>query len=287
MLYFISERKKNMASLLSAILCSSALALILKAADSEGNRYGILLGNYIVCAVIALFSCRFHIVLSPITAVLGIIGGILFLFGLLAMQKSISVNGASLTSAFSKLGMTVSLFISVVFFHETLRPLPLAGIFLSILAIFIIHHGTKDTAGTKFGLLLLTLLGNGLADSMARIFQAFGSPEQEESYLFVLFATAGILTLILALREWNRNSAPVTLRSLLYGAMAGIPNYFSSLFLIHALAVLPAVIVYPVFSGGTILTVMTASALLFHERIDRIQKAGLILVLIALVLLNL
>ena len=276
-----------MISLLLAILCSSALALILKAADSEGNRYGILLGNYIVCAVIALLSCRFQIVLSPITAALGITGGILFLFGLLAMQKSISVNGASLTSAFSKLGMTVSLFISVVFFHETLRPVPLAGIFLSILAIFIIHHGTNDTSGTKFSLLLLTLLGNGLADSMARVFQAFGSPEQEESYLFVLFATAGILTFILALREWHRTNAPVTPRSLLYGAMAGIPNYFSSLFLIHALAVLPAVIVYPVFSGGTILTVIIASVLLFQERIDRIQKAGLVLVLAALVLLNL
>ena len=276
-----------MTSLLSAVFCSSALALILKAADSAGNRYGILLGNYIVCAVIALLSCRLHIVLSPITAALGITGGILFLFGLLSMQESISVNGASLTSAFAKLGMTVSLFISVIFFHETLRPFPLAGVFLSILAIFIIHHSTKDTPATKFSLLLLTLLGNGLADSMARVFQAFGSPEQEKSYLFVLFATAGILTLALALREWNRNNAPVTLRSLLYGAMAGIPNYFSSLFLIHALAVLPAVIVYPVFSSGTILMVMTASALLFHERIDRIQKAGLGLVLAALVLLNL
>jgi drug/metabolite transporter (DMT)-like permease len=276
-----------MTSLFLAILCSSSLALILKAADSTGNRYGILLGNYIICAVIALVSCRFRIVLTPVTAALGILGGFLFLFGLLAMQESISVNGASLTAAFSKLGMIVSLLISVIFFHETLRPLPLAGILLAVPAIFIIHHGKRDTAGAKFSLLLLTLLGNGLADSMARFFQAFGSPTQEESYLFVLFFTAGILTLILAVREWNRTNAPIAPHSLLYGAIAGIPNYYSSLFLIHALAALPAVIVYPVFSVGTILTVTTISALLFHERIDRVQKAGLILILSSLVLLNL
>ena len=275
-----------MTSLILAIFCSSALALILKAADSSGNRYGILLGNYIVCAAIALVSCRFRIVLSPVTAVLSISGGVLFLFGLLAMQRSISENGAALTSAFSKLGMIVSLFISVVFFHETLRPLPLAGIILSIPAILIIHHGS-DNAGTKFGLLLLTMLGNGLADSMARFFQAFGSPEQETSYLFLLFFTAGILTLILAVREWKTTGNPITPRSLLYGAAAGIPNYYSSLFLLHALAALPAVLVYPIFSGGTILTVMTVSALVFHERIDRLQKTGLALILAALVLLNL
>ena len=67
----------------------------------------------------------------------------------------------------------------------------------------------------------------------------------------------------------------------------GIPNYFSSFFLLKALLTLPADVVYPVFSVGSILIVMTAGILFFRERLGRRQVYGLVLILGALVLLNL
>ena len=77
----------------------------------------------------------------------------------------------------------------------------------------------------------------------------------------------------------NNNSAA--------GILAGIPNYFSSWFLLKALVRLPAMLVYPVFSVGSILLVTGFGALIFKERLEKRQWLGLGLILIALILLNL
>ena len=46
--------------LLLAILCSAAMAIVLKRfKDPAGNRYGIILGNYLTCVVIALAALLF------------------------------------------------------------------------------------------------------------------------------------------------------------------------------------------------------------------------------------
>ena len=73
----------------------------------------------------------------------------------------------------------------------------------------------------------------------------------------------------------------------LFGILVGIPNYFSAKFLLGALETLPAVIVYPVYSVGSILVVTLAGVLLFRERLEKRQWIGLAAILAALVLLNL
>ena len=50
---------------------------------------------------------------------------------------------------------------------------------------------------------------------------------------------------------------------------------------------MPAVIAYPTFSVGTILTVTLAGFLLFKERLSRRQWIALAIILCALALLNL
>lgn len=279
-----------MTDLVLAILCSSALALFLKAASFEsGNRYGILLGNYISCFTLAFLtaenkSAMFS--LSGITVLLAILGGVFFLLGLIAIQKSIPENGAALTSAFSKLGMIVSLFLSVVFFREKITLYSLLGIGISLLAILVVNHDPNHRGDVPV-LLLFTLAVNGIADSFARLFREFCPSAEENGFLFLLFLTAGILTFLLSRKEKRDTGKSVSARAFLLGILAGVPNYYSSLFLIRALITLPAVFVYPVFSVGSILTIMTLSALLFHERLSSFQKGGLFLVILALVFLNL
>ena len=72
----------------------------------------------------------------------------------------------------------------------------------------------------------------------------------------------------------------------MFGLLVGIPNYFSAKFLLGALETLPAVIVYPVYSVGSILVVTLAGVLLFRERLEKHQWVALGVILAALVLLN-
>ena len=73
---------------------------------------------------------------------------------------------------------------------------------------------------------------------------------------------------------------------MLFGALLGIPNFFSTKFLLMALGDLPAVIVYPTFSVGTILVVTVAGLLLFKEKLGKRQALAMSVILLALMLLN-
>ena len=75
-------------------------------------------------------------------------------------------------------------------------------------------------------------------------------------------------------------------REALFGTLIAVPNFFSSKFLLGALESLSAVIVYPVFSVGTILVVTLMGVLAFRERLTKQQWIGIGAILVALVLLN-
>ena len=71
-----------------------------------------------------------------------------------------------------------------------------------------------------------------------------------------------------------------------FGLLIGIPNFFSAKFLLGALEDIAAVIVYPVYSVATILTVTVTGILVFREKLEKRQWMALAMILVALVLLN-
>ena len=99
--------------LILAVAASAAMAIVLKCfRNQKGNRYGILLGNYLTCVVISFFMLPDRHLIgtgSWITLVCGIGGGIFFVLALICMQSSIRSNGAGLTSAFARLGLIIAL----------------------------------------------------------------------------------------------------------------------------------------------------------------------------------
>lgn len=277
--------------LLLAMLGSAAMSLVLKAFRArKGNRYGIILGNYITCVLVGLLmmpdrSLLLHGSLS--TLIFGVIGGFFFVAGLTAMQSSIQVNGAALTAAFGKLGLVVTLGVSILCFGERPGPMQLLGIALVFAALVLIHGGKAEkAAGGSFALLLLVLLFGGGGDVMAKIFEQLGGEGEGTLYFFWLFLTAGLLAALLAWRETRLTGLKLLPGELAAGVLVGLPNYFSSLLLLLALERMPALVVYPAASTGTILLVTLLSALLFREKISRRQCTGLALILAALVLLN-
>ena len=313
--------------------CSSAvMAIVLRMfQDSKGNRYGIILGNYLVCILISFLSLPDRSLVlreSFVTIICGIIGGIFFVAGLVTMQTSTKLNGATLTAVFSKMGLVISLAVSIFVFGERPGPMQAAGVILVLAALVLINssgeegeqsgeekvqsgegqtrlgereaksggeqdqpgkeqvQGKTDTSKVYTSALILTMLAGGGASSMSKIFEQIGSRDQDELYFLYLFATAAVLTVILAAVERRKTGADLRWQEMAAGIAVGVPNYYASFLLLLALVALPAFIVYPVNSTGAILLVMAVDALIFHQKYTSRQKIGILLVLAAMILLN-
>ena len=159
--------------LIFAILFSASLALALRISETfSDNRYGILVGNYVTCLVVAfvLLSDKNIFAAGSRTAVLtGIVNGFLFTGNLVLMQKCIRENGAVLSSAFAKLGIVIPVTASILFLGEIPTLFQLVGIVLVIVAIWVINSegdrgcGRRRRMGSA-GLLLVLFVVSGMAD---------------------------------------------------------------------------------------------------------------------------
>lgn len=282
--------------LLLSIICSASMAIVLKIFHTQtGNRYGILLGNYLTCILIAFIMLpekRLVLAPAPETILCGVVGGFFFVVALVTMQSSIRANGAILTTAFSRLGLLIPLAVSIFVFGEKPDIRQFFGILL-VLAALLLLNAREDQTGTEgrnqvgsFILLPLTLLTFGCGDTISKVFERVGTRSQDQLLFFDLFVTAAILTTGLAILEYRKTGRKILGRELAAGILVGIPNYFASAFLLQALVRLPAFFVYPACSTCTILLVMAVSALCFRERPTKRQYAGVGMILLALVLLS-
>ena len=286
-----------MTYLLLATFSSAVMAIVIRIfQNSKGNRYNIILGNYLICILISWLSLPDRSMVSrgsPTTILCGIIGGAFFVAGLVTMQTSTRLNGATLTSVFAKMGLVISLAVSIFVFGEKPTPMQIAGVVL-ILAALVMINGPADeksenalqTGKVHTGALILTLLANGGGSTMSKVFEQVGTRDQDELYFFYLFLTAAALTACLLFLEWKKNGKALLWGEMAAGIAVGVPNYYASFLLLLALAALPAIIVYPINSTGSILVVMAVDALFFHQKYTKRQWIGILLVLAAMVLLN-
>ena len=214
---------------------------------------------------------------------MGVINGVLYLGSFMLMQWNTRHNGVVLSSVFMKLGILVPTVLSVVWFKEMPTGVQIMGFVLALVAIVIINYqkGTRLSSGS-WGLLLMLLVG-GSGDGMSKVYEEYGNPGFQNLFLFFTFLAALMLCLGLVAYRKER----LGIKELLFGAALGIPNFFSSLFMLHALATVPAVIAFPTFSVAVILVVALAGIVCFRERLTRKQILGGALICIALVLLNL
>lgn len=275
--------------LLLAILSSAMVSIFMRLSETKvQNNIAMLVMNYLMCSLLSAAYAGFGtlIDLGPqlhITAGMGVFNGVLYLVSFMLLQVNIKRNGVVLSSTFMKLGLLVTLAVSVCFYHEVPNVLQILGFVIAVTAIILINYRKEGaSAGFKSGLILLLLCG-GMADAMSKIFEESGVSGMGDQFLFYTFFAALGLCFALMLLQGQRPGK----WEVFFGLLIGIPNFFSSKFLLRSLEDIAAVIVYPVYSVAGILVVTVAGVLLFREKLEKRQWIALGLILLALVLLNL
>lgn len=277
-----------MGYLLMAILSSAMISILMRlSADKISANLSMLATNYFVCSLLGAAYGGFQLVVPQeagfsVTVWLGLLSGVLYLAGLVMFQANTRRRGIVLSSVFMKLGLLVPIVASVLFFHEVPTSSQIAGFCIAVFAIVLINLKKEgDGKGFGFGLVVMLLLSGG-TDTMAKVFDVFCPASLSPLYLFYTFATALVLCLVLVVRKKERPG----FREFLYGILIGVPNFFSTKFLLGALTKLPAVVVYPSFSVATMLIVALTGVAVFRERLSKVQQFALAAIIAALILLN-
>ena len=275
--------------LVLAVLASTMVSVVMRLSTGKvKNNMSMLAANYVVCTLLSIANAGGRLLTPahalPGTIGMGIVNGVLYLFSFLLLHYNMKRNGVVLASTFMKLGLLVSMAVSVIFFREVPGVIQWVGFVIAVGAIILINYekGSGAASGGQMWLLAL-LVVSGFGDAMAKVFESFGDTAWSGQFFIYTFLTDLIACVILALRAGERPS----LKEIGYSLALGVPNFFSARLLLKSIEHLPAVLVYPTVSVAIILVVTMVGLVFFKEQLKKRQLIGIGAILVALVLLNL
>jgi len=279
-----------MTALVLTILCSSSIALILKYNDARGGDPLILLsGNYLVAAGIGFvfFLSDENRVISLETIVFAVFLGFLFVFSFFSFAKAVGAAGTALATVSSRLSVVVPLFLSITLFSEEPSILQIIGFIFTLFTVILFYHSLKSGKDRKLNLtdffyLFMVMFGIGISDFCLKIFQHWRVQNEKSLFIFVIFLSAFIYTSIVIYQK----NIPFHRNVFIRGTILGIPNVFSTVFLLMALAKFEAIIVYPITNIGIILLTTLGASLIWKEKLNPPGVVALVSGVLAIVFLS-
>lgn len=281
-----------MLPLLLTICCSLGIAVLFKLNESRrGERIVVAAGNYVVAALLGLLmGGSVESIQLPIQWIMvALLVGVGFVAGFMLQMYAIGTIGLAIPISIARIATLVPVIASAIVYGEHPSPIQIAGIVAGAAAFVMLgiaqrnsNVGLNRPVGVSaVGLLLLMLVVMGANDFSMKIAQE--SAINQSGFLCFVFGFAGIICWGIILLRRVRITPP----DLLLGALLGIPNFFSSWFLVKALGELSASVVFPIVSAsGVILATLTA-LVFWKERPTRAAWVGIALSAIAVALIGL
>ncbi len=282
--------------LILAIACSAVISVIIRTSKKEVTYPVTMYGaNYVTCEILGLiFLLTGSGTITGLTGgemrfamLLGFFTGLLYPVGFILMRVNIFNSGMALTSVYSELGGIVPTLLSIVLFHETPSAACYVGIAIAVAAIIVMGLAKKEPreAGrhSNYFWLVIHLLCGGVTETANKLFDEFGTTQSKTLFLLMIFGAALLFCVVWMIISKGKIRA----KDAAIGVALGIPNYFTSRLILGALETVPAVVVFPVYSVGTIVAITLIGLFFYKEKLNRIQVLGIAMILLALVLLNL
>lgn len=277
------------------ILCAVTSVLIahfLKVSETKKfNTVRILTVNYLVAFVVA-FGSSGSVSLQKINTeelgwvlLLGVVVGAIFIANFFIYSKSVHYNGVGVSVAAMRISLIVPVILSTFWYLELLSLMQWIGVIFVFGALFLLLPNKRQMIKEPFSaawLLVLLFIGTGIGDASLKVYEAeFSSVIVKEQFMGIVFLTAFLIgsAVLFVKKTWQFSMGEIIL-----GVAIGIPNLYTSIFLIEALERLSGGIVY---SSVNVLTVLLGTLLgLFRwgDRLTRLQWLGIILTFISILL---
>lgn len=249
-----------------------------------GLIFNTLIGLF--TAVIFLFILGFKVNFTPYAFILATLMSLFCLLYTLLGFKIIKHGNVSLYTMFLMSGgMMVPYAWGVIFLDEKLNVFRIIGIAVMLLGVLLPHIGSVRADLKQFLLCIAIFFLNGGCSVVSKLGQTesvFGTVNADE-FVFLTgitrFVLCGVALLFLLGRkapsnaEHSSSARFILLLTVFSATISGI----SYLLQLIGAANLPATVVYPMISGGSIVFTTLADVTFFKEKISLKQKLGVLL----------
>lgn len=260
-----------------------AFSKIYQAAEGVSLRAGLRFNalSGLVSAMIMWALCGFKPGWSPLSAVLSVSMTLCGLCYSLLSFRVLKNGGMALYSIFLMSGgMLLPYLFGLLFLNEQLRILRVVGV-LVILAGVVCSNTSRDQISKKLlTFCIAVFILNGCVSIISKCHQ-ISTVSTVSTSAFVMYAGIAkclFCTVALLLSKKGAETAALQKKcSVLIiagGAVIGALSYFLQLV---GAAQLPASVLYPMVTGGSIIFSALAGVILFKERLSRLQLVSIIL----------
>ncbi len=282
-----------MINIIYTILLFNILIIVFKMFEryKVDNLQGLIV-NYLTAAGCSYFFLEQDFSLNHVlnsewiyhAMIIGTLFIIVFNFYAFGTQKI----GISITTLANKISLIIPVSAALILYPEKESFTILKGIafFLALVGIYL--STTKSgrlTFNNKYiWIIILVFIGQGVSDA---IFNDFAQKfPNEGGYLFfmTLFFFASISGILILSGKSIISNNTLQLKSLFWGIIFGIPNFFSLVFFLKALndPELSSSIVFPLVSMGVIVSSSIIGMILFKEKLSKNNWIGILLSICAI-----
>ena len=288
-----------MQDIIFTIITFSMMLITFKYFELFGvNNLQAIIVNYITAGSMAVVSSSFNgIEISPVEmfssdyTAPALVIGILFIVTFNLIAFSTQKIGIAITTVANKMSMIIPVLAGLYLFGEEKSVLKFAGVLLAVFAIYFSSTtGGKLSFNKKYLLLIvLVFIGQGIADSTLKWAQVNAvGPQENQVFFATIFFSASFFGLLYLIYEIVVKSHTFKLKTLLWGVILGIPNFFTLHFFMEALkgGVLESSQIFPIVNMGVIVLTATSGVILFKQKLSNGNWFGILMAIIAIALIT-
>ncbi|MBU2940636.1 EamA family transporter [Lacinutrix sp. C3R15] len=283
--------------LLLSIIASTCIFIIFKLLGKyKINTLQAIVINYFTACLTGVLSYNENINISSIIHedwFYGAVGlGFLFISIFNVMALTAQRNGVTTASVASKMSVVIPIIFGIYAYQESLGWQKTIGIILALAAVYLTSLKTKTSSFNykNLSLPVLLFLGSGVIDTSIKFIEtSYVSKNGIPIFSATIFCIAGLIGVIILTMQALKRKFKFDYRSIFFGFLLGITNYYSIYMLLKALQFegIESATIFTVNNVAIVMLSTIIGLIFFKEKLQTKNWIGITLAIISIVLITL
>lgn len=227
--------------------------------------------------------------ISTSAIIFGTVYGMVLCLFLYFKNQSIATGPISLTSLIGNCAFVIATWFGVVYVPERISIFQIFGMVLIVLALFLCINPKKsvEKLSAKW---LMNCIVFFLAGGFIGVFYKIFGKSNAASEVNGMMLTASVVSCVLfflfgviANKTAKLSTPQIAKKSLIYIFLSGVTGCVYIRLNVSLSAMIPSPIFFPVANGGIVVITTIAGALIFNEKRNKLQLAGILVGLFAII----